>query len=63
MKQRQELEQAVKELHDHIEQAERKDSEKQSLLVAGLEEGVRGRRVEERRGQAAREEEEMADRE
>jgi hypothetical protein len=35
MKQRQELEQAVKELHDHIEQAERKDSEKQSLLVAG----------------------------
>ena len=29
MKQRQELEQAVKELHDHIEQAERKDSEKQ----------------------------------
>ena len=33
MKQRQELEQAVKELHDHIEQAERKDSEKQSLLV------------------------------
>ena len=51
MKQRQELEQAVKKLHDHIEQAERKDSEKQSLLVAGLEEGVRGRRVEERRGQ------------
>lgn len=33
------------------------------MLVAGLEEGVRGRRVEERRGQAAREEEEMADRE
>jgi hypothetical protein len=32
MMQRQELEQAVKELHDHIEQAERKDSEK---LVAG----------------------------
>ena len=60
MKQRQEMEQAVTELHDHIEQAERKDSEKQTLLVAGLEEGVRGRRVEERRG---REEEEMADRE
>ena len=29
MKQRQELEQAVKKLHDHIKQAERKDSEKQ----------------------------------
>jgi hypothetical protein len=42
MKQRQELEQVVKELHDHIKQAERKDSEKQSLLVAGLERGVRG---------------------
>merc|ERR1719228_1808584 len=55
MKQKQNLQHEVQELHSHIQEAERKEREKQESLVKGLEEGrrdyaaVQHAAVEERR--------------
>ena len=60
VKQRQELEQGVKELHRGIQEAERKEKEKQVLFVEGLDEGVMAKQVQERKGYAAVQEQEVA---
>merc|ERR1719500_2247904 len=56
IKQKQKLEHEVRELHSHIQEAERKEKEKQESLVKGLDEAVKERAVQGRRNYAAEQE-------
>jgi len=56
IKQKQKLEHEVQELHSHIQEAERKEREKQESLVKGLDQAVKEREVQGRRNYAAEQE-------